>query len=57
VDYFTKLYQSDHFRTAMYVVMGKTNEKEIKVWLRDNPNKIEEFRVWHKLNIRSQIKE
>ncbi len=51
VDYFTKLYQSDHFRTAMYVVMGKSNEKEIKEWLRNNPDKIETFRAWHDVNI------
>lgn len=46
VDFFINLYKSEHFKTAMYLVMYKTGEEQIVNWITDNPEKIKLFYTW-----------
>jgi hypothetical protein len=48
-DYYWKLYKSEQFRTAIYLCMVGTKEKEIKAWLEKNPQKVNAFYDWRKL--------
>lgn len=46
VDFLSSLYKTEHFKTAMYVIMYGTNEKEIRSWINNNPDKIDDFYRW-----------
>lgn len=47
-DYYWNLYKSEHFKTAIYLCMYGTKEKEIKTWVERNQQKVIAFYEWRK---------
>ncbi len=46
VDFLSSLYKTEHFKTAMYLIMYKTDEREIRDWVNNNSEKINNFYTW-----------
>jgi hypothetical protein len=46
IDFLTNLYRTEHFRTAMYLIMYRTDEKEITNWINNNSEKVDNFYKW-----------
>jgi hypothetical protein len=43
VDFFANLHKTEHFKTAMYIIMYRTGEAEIQTWVDNNAERIADF--------------
>jgi len=46
IDFLSGLYKTEHFKTAMYLIMYKTGEKDIQFWVDNHSENIESFYKW-----------
>jgi hypothetical protein len=46
IDFLSSLYKTEHFKTAMYLIMYRTDEKEIQNWIKNNSEKVDSFNKW-----------
>jgi hypothetical protein len=43
IDFLSNLYKTEHCKTAMYLIMYRTDEKEIQNWIYNNSEKVVAF--------------
>jgi hypothetical protein len=46
IDFLSNLYKTEHFKTAMYLILYRTDEKEIQNWINNNSEKVDCFYKW-----------
>ena len=46
VDFLSSLYKTENFKTAMYLIMYKSGEAEIKTWVDNNSESVDKFYKW-----------
>lgn len=56
VGFWADLYKTDHSKTAMYLIMYRTKEKEIITWINNNKDKVEAFYSWRSEYLNRQFK-
>ena len=50
VDFFQKASESDHFDAFCYYIFQKSTDGEFRKWVKDNPKKVQDFKVWRNKN-------
>ena len=46
VDFFEKTVESEHFDAFCSYIFQKSTDGEFRKWVKDNPKKVQDFKVW-----------
>jgi hypothetical protein len=55
VDFFSSLYKTENFKTAMFLIMYRNEEREINTWVDNNSESVDKFYNWRQNYITKYI--